>query len=69
MRLRSLTATPVLSSVNALWLGRLIDCALKLVSVAFFACGSFFPTFSFARLKSMPTPGFFFRFFPISPFV
>lgn len=40
-----------------------MDCALKLVSVAFFACGSFLPTFNLARLKSMPTPGFFLRFF------
>ena len=42
-----------------------MDCALKLVSVAFLACGSFLPTLSLARLKSMPTPGFFLRFLGI----
>ena len=62
-----MTGTPLRSSLNALCPGKLIDCALKFVSVAFFACGSFFPTLSLARLKSMPTPGFFLRFFGIIP--
>ena len=65
VRLRSLTGTSLRSPVSAPWPGKLIDCALKLVSVAFLACGSFLPTLSLALLKSMPTPGFFLRFFGI----
>ena len=65
VRFLSVTGIPLRSSLNALCPGKLIDCALKFVSVALFACGSFFPTLSLARLKSMPTPGFFLRFFGI----
>jgi hypothetical protein len=59
VRLRLLTALPVLSSVT-LWFGRLMARAVKLVFVSFLARGSFLPTLCLTFLKSTPTPGFFF---------
>lgn len=59
VRWRWLTTAPALSAVT-LCSGRLMALDLMVVSVAFWARGSFLPTLCLARLKSMPTPAFFF---------
>lgn len=58
-RFWKLTATPSLSAWTD-WLGRLMTADLKLTSVSFCAFLSFLPTLALTRLKSTPTPAFFF---------
>lgn len=63
VRLWLLTGAPARSSATD-WLGRLIACDLKATAVSLLPFGTARPTLCLARLKSMPTPAFFLRFWP-----
>ena len=58
VRLRADSAAPSFAS-DTPWLGSVMLRDLKLTLMSLAALGSFLPTLYLARLKSMPTPGFF----------